>query len=195
MLTSPLQLAVMTARIATGKQVAPRLIKSVAGAEVPLAPATDLGIAAEKLAAVQRGMFAVMNSPTGTAKSSRVTDAALAMCGKTGTAQVRNISAAERETGVVRNENLPWAQRDHALFVGYAPADAPRYAVAVVVEHGGGGSTAAAPIARDALLAALTGGIPPLTAYPAEQRRTIEDRFNALNLRFKDMTPPEPSKT
>ena len=194
-LTSPLQLAVMTARIATGKQVAPRLIKSVAGAEVPLAPATDLGIAAEKLAAVQRGMFAVMNSPTGTAKSSRVTDAALAMCGKTGTAQVRNISAAERETGVVRNENLPWAQRDHALFVGYAPADAPRYAVAVVVEHGGGGSTAAAPIARDALLAALTGGIPPLTAYPAEQRRTIEDRFNALNLRFKDMTPPEPSKT
>lgn len=194
-LTSPLQLAVMTARIASGKQVAPRLIKSVAGRDVPIAPAPDLGIAGQTLAAVQRGMFAVMNGPTGTARGSRVADEALAMCGKTGTAQVRNISAAERETGVVRNENLPWAQRDHALFVGYAPADAPRYAVAVVVEHGGGGSAAAAPIARDALLAALTGGIPPLSAYPADQRPAIEERFNALSLRFKDMAPPTATKT
>lgn len=194
-LTSPLQLAVMTARIATGKQVAPRLIKSIAGREVPLNPAPDLGVAAVALAAVQRGMFAVMNGPAGTARGSRVADETLAMCGKTGTAQVRNISASERETGVVRNENLPWAQRDHALFVGYAPADAPRYAVAVVVEHGGGGSAAAAPIARDALLAALTGGIPPLTAYPPEQRDAIAARFNALTLRFQDMRSPDAAKT
>jgi len=190
-LTSPLQLAVMTARIAVGRQVAPRLVKAVAGREVPVPEAPDLGIAADKLAAVQRGMFAVMNGPAGTARGSRIADDSLAMCGKTGTAQVRNISAFERETGVVRNENLPWEQRDHALFVGYAPAEAPRYAVAVVVEHGGGGSAAAAPIARDALLAALTGGIPPLSAYPAEQRPTIEARFNALSLRFKDMVAPD----
>jgi penicillin-binding protein 2 len=185
-LTSPLQLAVMTARIASGKAVAPRLVKSLRGREVPLAPAPDLDISAQILAAVQRGMFAVMNGPSGTARGSRVADAALAMCGKTGTAQVRNISAAERESGVVRNENLPWNRRDHALFVGYAPADAPRYAVAVVVEHGGGGSAAAAPIARDALLAALTGGVPPLSAYPPEQRETIAARFDALNLRYRD---------
>ncbi len=194
-LTSPLQLALMTARIASGLQIAPRLIKAISGREVPLAPAPALDIAADKLAAVQRGMFAVMNGPAGTARGSRVADETMTMCGKTGTAQVRNISAAERETGVVRNENLPWEQRDHALFVGYAPADNPRYAVSVVVEHGGGGSAAAAPIARDALLAALTGGIPPLSAYPAEQRPTIEARFKDLSLRFDSADPLQSSKT
>jgi penicillin-binding protein 2 len=105
------------------------------------------------------------------------------MCGKTGTAQVRNISAAERETGVVKNDKLPWEQRDHALFVGFATAEAPRYAVAVVVEHGGGGSAVAAPVARDALLAALTGGVPPLSAYPTEQRTRMQTMFEALELR------------
>lgn len=194
-LTSPLQLAVMTARIATGKQIEPRLIKAVSGVETPIAPAPDLVVSGEKLAAVQRGMFAVMNGETGTARGSRVADAAMIMCGKTGTAQVRNISAAERETGVVRNEDLPWNRRDHALFVGYAPAENPRYAVAVVVEHGGGGSAAAAPIARDALLSALTGGIPPLSAYPADQRPAIEARFNELSLRFDNLGAQAPTKT
>ena len=74
------------------------------------------------------------------------------MSGKTGTAQVRRISKAERETRVLKNHERPWRERDHALFVGYAPSDNPRYAVAVVVEHGGGGSKVAAPIARDLLL-------------------------------------------
>ncbi|MGF1640544.1 MAG: penicillin-binding transpeptidase domain-containing protein, partial [Rhodospirillales bacterium] len=74
--------------------------------------------------------------------------------GKTGTSQVRRISKAEREAGVIKNEDLPWERRDHALFVGYAPLRAPRYAVAVLVEHGGGGSAVAAPIARDILYAA-----------------------------------------
>lgn len=73
------------------------------------------------------------------------------MAGKTGTAQVRRISKAERDTRVRKNEEKPWEERDHALFVGFAPVHAPRYAVAVVVEHGGGGSKAAAPIARDIL--------------------------------------------
>ena len=71
------------------------------------------------------------------------------MSGKTGTAQVRRISKAERETRVLKNHERPWRERDHALFVGYAPSDNPQYAVAVVVEHGGGGSKVAAPIARD----------------------------------------------
>jgi penicillin-binding protein 2 len=78
----------------------------------------------------------------------------MAMAGKTGTAQVRRITMAERLVGVKKNEDLPWEQRDHALFVAFAPVGAPRYAVAVVVEHGGGGSKVAAPIARDVLIEA-----------------------------------------
>jgi penicillin-binding protein 2 len=77
------------------------------------------------------------------------------MAGKTGTAQVRRISRRERETGVLKNEELPWRYRDHALFVAFAPVDKPRYSIAVVVEHGGGGSAVAAPIARDVMLRTL----------------------------------------
>lgn len=102
------------------------------------------------------------------------------MAGKTGTSQVRIISAAERAAGVTKNEQLPWKRRDHALFVCYAPFDNPRYAVAQIVEHGGGGSLAAAPIARDILLYALYGGLPPLSAYPPEQRQTIEEQRAAM---------------
>ena len=76
------------------------------------------------------------------------------MGGKTGTIQVRRISAAEREGGVIKNEDRPWEHRDHALFVGYAPVEDPRYAVAVVVEHGGSGASMAAPMAHDILLQA-----------------------------------------
>jgi penicillin-binding protein 2 len=194
-LTSPLQLAVMTARLATGRAVTPRLIKSIGGRDVPIDPAPELGLGAQNLAKIQSGMFAVMNSANGTARGSRVVDETMSMCGKTGTSQVRNISVAERASGVVRNEDLPWNRRDHALFVGYAPAAAPRYAVAVVVEHGGGGSTAAAPIARDALLAAMTGGLPPLSAYPSDQRTAMAERFAALQLRFADVAPAAPTKT
>ncbi|KAF0174421.1 MAG: penicillin-binding protein 2 [Rhodobacteraceae bacterium] len=193
-LTSPLQLAVMTARIASGKMVAPRIIHSINDQPVDIAPAESLGLEGSKLRAVQMGMFEVMNGANGTAKSSRIVDETMRMCGKTGTAQVRNISTAERDTGVVSNDRLPWKQRDHALFVGFAPADNPRYAVSVVVEHGGGGSTVAAPIARDALLRALTGTLPPLTAYPADQRGRMETLLNALQLRLPDGSQPAPSK-
>ncbi|HBD91823.1 MAG TPA: penicillin-binding protein 2, partial [Gemmobacter sp.] len=113
------------------------------------------------------------------------------MAGKTGTAQVRNISAAERAAGVVSNDQLPWERRDHALFVCYAPFDRPKVAVSLVVEHGGGGSTVAAPIARDILLNCLTGGgIPPLSAYPSAQRGRIETQFKEMKLRdLGDVTP------
>ncbi|MBD4806704.1 penicillin-binding protein 2, partial [Xanthomonas citri pv. citri] len=79
------------------------------------------------------------NSSTGTARRMRIIREDWRMAGKTGTSQVRNITAAERARGVVSNEQLPWNRRDHALFVCYAPFEAPRYAVSVVVEHGGGG--------------------------------------------------------
>ncbi len=81
---------------------------------------------------------------------------------------------------MTRNEDLPWDRRDHALFVNFAPSENPKIAVAVVVEHGGGGSTAAAPIARDITLQALYGEDPPLSAYPAKDRgriRSLQDKL------------------
>ena len=149
-LTTPLQLAVMTARIANGRYaVQPRLVRS---AETPVWP--ELGIPEEHMKVAQEGMARVTNEVGGTAYASRIQEPGLAMAGKTGTAQVRRITLAERLAGVKKNEELPWEQRDHALFVGFAPVGAPRYAVAVVVEHGGGGSKVAAPIARDVLIEA-----------------------------------------
>jgi penicillin-binding protein 2 len=176
-LASPLQLAVMTARIATGRAVSPRLVRAVGGVPVPEAEAEPLGLNPEWLRRVQDGMYAVSNDG-GTAFRSRIVDPANLMAGKTGTSQVRNITAAERAAGVTRNDQLPWNRRDHALFVGYAPYTAPRYAIATVVEHGGGGSAAAAPIARDILIRALYGPEPPLEAWPPEQREEIERRRN-----------------
>jgi len=190
-LSSPLQLAVMTARLATGRAVVPRLLRMVEGREIPVPPAEALGLTPEHLAAVKNAMYAVVNHDRGTAYSSRVVDPTMVMAGKTGTSQVRNISAAERLTGVIDDADLPWNRRDHALFVGYAPYDAPRYAIAVVVEHGGGGSIAAAPIARDILLSALVGGVPPIEAYPASQRGRIETMLRELPLRApRTGTPP-----
>jgi penicillin-binding protein 2 len=97
-------------------------------------------------------MSAVVNEPIGTAYSARIEKEGLAMAGKTGTSQVRHISEAERDEGVTANDALPWKERDHALFAGFAPLAKPRYAIAVVVEHGGSGAHIAAPIARDIFL-------------------------------------------
>ena len=183
-LTTPLQLAVMVARIASGRAVSPRLIHSVDDEVVPIVQAPNLGIGGSSLRAIRAGMFAVVNSEHGTAKSAKIAAPTMVMAGKTGTSQVRNISTSERASGVVANADLPWKRRDHALFVAFAPYDAPKYSVSVIVEHGGGGSTVAAPIARDILLRALSGGLPPLDAYPAAQRSRIETEQNELKLRL-----------
>jgi penicillin-binding protein 2 len=193
-LASPLQLAVMTARIASGRAVTPRLVRMVNDQELPVPDTPALDITPEYLAAVRAGMHEVVNGEQGTAKSSRIVDPTKVMAGKTGTSQVRNITKAEREAGVISNDDLPWNRRDHALFVGFAPFEAPRYAVAVVVEHGGGGSTAAAPIARDVLLRALSDGMPSLEAYPTSQRGRIETMLKELPLR-DPVTGQPPAKT
>ncbi len=184
-LASPLQLAVMCARIATGRTVTPRLLKSVDGVEQPSGRGESMGVNENLLRHIRRAMFEVSNNRRGTAYGSRIVTEEYRMAGKTGTSQVRNITTAERARGVTRNEDLPWERRDHALFVNFAPYDNPRYAVAVVVEHGGGGSTAAAPIARDITLQALYGEDPPLTAYPTRDR----DRIKALQDRLKRERP------
>lgn len=193
-LASPLQLAVMTARLATGKAVSPRLVHSVAGVPVPDDPGPDMGLDPQLFAAVRQGMYAVSNSQRGTGYSARIDDKALRMAGKSGTSQVRNISAAERARGVISNADLPWNRRDHALFVGFAPFDAPRYAAAVVVEHGGGGSSVAGPIVRDILLRAMSDGIPPSSAYPAAQRNRIDTMHRNLILRDADGKNPESTR-
>ncbi|WP_425091552.1 penicillin-binding protein 2 [Tropicimonas sp. S265A] len=182
-LASPLQLAVMTARLATGRAVEPRLVRAVNDVPRPVEQAPMLGVRRLHMDLVQRAMYETSNLRSGTAYRSRIAEDEFKLAGKTGTSQVRNITAEERARGVFRNEDLPWNRRDHALFVGYAPYDNPKYAISVVVEHGGGGSKAAAPIARDVLLQALYGELPPLSAYPSHQRNMIEEQRKKLKLR------------
>jgi penicillin-binding protein 2 len=145
LLSTPLQLAVMTARMVNGGfAVSPRLVRAGDGA----APAPALGIAGSALALVRAGMEDVVNGKRGTAREFKLQGEAK-MAGKTGTAQVVRISRAERARGRLRkNEEKPWEERDHGLFVAYAPTDTPRYACAVILEHGGGGRYAA-EVARD----------------------------------------------
>jgi penicillin-binding protein 2 len=144
-LTTPLQLAVMTARIANGtKAVTPKLTSQ----ELEVDDFADLGISSRSLGIVRKGMRRVMSGANGTARRHDLSAKGIPMAGKTGTVQVKAISKEEREQGIVDNVDRPWKFRDHALFVCYAPYDKPRYAVAVVVEHGGGGSAVAAPVAN-----------------------------------------------
>jgi penicillin-binding protein 2 len=152
-LTTPIQLAVMTARIANGgKMVEPSLTKV---SQSKIEKFKDMKINKKYLDLVKEGMCSVVNRPGGTAFMSQFDYKGQKMCGKTGTTQVRRISMQERQTGIVRQEDLPWKYRNHALFVGFAPQNNPRYAVAVLVEHGGGGSSVAAPIASKLLKEAL----------------------------------------
>ncbi len=158
MQATPLQLAVMTARIANGgRAVSPRLVRARAAAEAAatVEPPAALGISEWSFRFVRQGMYEVVNGERGTARQASLGNPAVALAGKTGTSQVRRISHAERSTTVRKNEDKPWEERDHALFVAFAPYAEPRYALAVVVEHGGSGAQTAAPIARDIMAKAL----------------------------------------
>ena len=117
---------------------------------------SDLPFQTAHMDMVRAGMAAVANDVTGTAyRASQLGLGPVLMAGKTGTAQVRVISAAERARGVRSNESLPWRLRDHALFVAFAPYDDPRYAMSVIVQHGGGGAAVAAPKGREIMRVAL----------------------------------------
>jgi penicillin-binding protein 2 len=160
---TPLQLCLMAARLVTNRAVIPRVLRDngLVTANAPGTINTDfeaLQIPAKHLAVVLDGMKAVVNEPGGTAYGARIMDPAIAMGGKSGTSQVRHISEWEREHGIRKAIELPWKDRDHALFIAFAPVGAPRYVCATVVEHGGttggGGSALAAPICRDVLIEA-----------------------------------------
>ncbi len=159
-LTTPMQLATMTARMANGGMaVTPHLARDVVARDELSARAAatpePIGIKPENLRAVMDAMAKTLEDPAGTAFASRITLPGMSMGGKTGTAQVRRITQRERDEGIRKKEDLPWRFRDHALFVGFGPVEDPKYAIAVVVEHGGGGSSVAAPIARDIMQATL----------------------------------------
>jgi penicillin-binding protein 2 len=151
---TPLSLAVMTARLATGRAIQPHLTRSIGGRPVRGSRPEDwpsLGINERDLRLIREAMWAVVNEPGGTALASRLPGNIGVMAGKTGTTQVRRVSREQRERGF-RVDQLPREWRPHALFVAYAPHDNPLYAVSVIVEHGTSGSGAAAPLARDVLV-------------------------------------------
>ncbi len=145
-LASPLQIAVMTARIASGRSVEPTLFRN---AMMP--PAPHIGLSDRAMGLVREGLRAVVHEVGGTSYSlGGIGLEGVEMAGKTGTSQVFSITAEERAAGVREQEDLPWRLRNHGLFMCYAPADNPKYACVVVVEHGGGSSAATRP-ARDIL--------------------------------------------
>jgi len=154
---TPLSLATMAARIATGRAIEPHLSRAVGSLPQQGGNAEDwpaLALPARDLHAVREGMWAVVNEHDGTAPIAKLPFPNIQMAGKTGSSQVRRVSREQREHGF-KSENLPWEFRPHALFVAFAPYDAPRYALAVVVEHGNAGAAAAAPIARDIMVDVL----------------------------------------
>jgi penicillin-binding protein 2 len=147
--TTPIQLAVMTAMIANnGKRIFPSIYKKIdqVSTDDNQVFTTQTLYQKKFFSLIKKGMFSAVNKPFGTAYGSRTTKPIFA--GKTGTVQVRTISAEERELGIIPNKELPIEQRDHALFVGFAPYENPKIAVSVVIEHGGSGSKVAAPIAK-----------------------------------------------
>mgnify|MGYP001304794892 FL=1 len=142
-LTSPLQLAIMTARIASGgKKISPSILKISKKTSF-----NNMNKYAESLKIIKEAMFKVVNDSKGTAINSKASN--FNFSGKTGTSQVKKITMEERESDNFRKKEIEWKNRDHALFVGYMPSEKPRYALSVVIEHGGSGASTAAPIARD----------------------------------------------
>ena len=144
-LSTPLQLVTMVSRIVNGKfLVEPSLIIQKTNRKFD-----KLNINHNHIKFIKKCMEQVVVGEKGTARNYKIGLKNNEMAGKTGTVQVIRISELERETGLLKNKERPWKKRDHALFVGYAPVKKPKYAICVVVEHGGSGSSIAAPIARD----------------------------------------------
>jgi len=153
LLTTPMQLAVMTAMIANkGQPVRPRFVRDVQYPPSPVPPITNIPMSHWQI--IKEGMYQANNSPSGTAfASGQLGVPGVKMSGKTGTTQVRSISLRERREGLGRQ--LTRRERNHALYVGFAPHDMPRYVVVVLVEHGDSGGRVAAPIARDIMTRTL----------------------------------------
>lgn len=166
-LVNPLQLAVMSARLATGNRVVPRLRM-----DTPQRRFESFNFTAEEIGYVREAMSDVVNGP-GTAGRAKLPIEDVKMAGKTGTAQVVSLSVSDGKSG-------PWKYRDHGLFVFFAPFDKPKYAGAVVIEHGGG-SGAAYPIARDVMTFMFdpVKGMEALRPLEEQWGGTAQDRLEA----------------
>jgi len=184
-LVNPLQLGVMAARIASGKALAPRLI----GNKRYGPQGGPLNLTAEQLAVVHGGMRDVINTGgAGTAGASKLPVPGVEMAGKTGSAQVRRISAADRAAGRAKalGEAGAWKLRDHGHFIGFAPVEQPRYAIGVTLEHGGHGA-AAAQVARDVMtfLFAPDKAMTTLAAFEEKWGGDIAARMAAETARWQ----------
>jgi penicillin-binding protein 2 len=180
-IASPFQLAVMSARIASGMKLEPEILLRKRKAPVPLS------FPPEHLAVAREGMDRVVNS-AGTGAKSRLQLPDVKMAGKTGTAQVRRIEGSQR------GQSGAWKYRDHGLFVCFAPVDQPRYAAAVVIEHGLGGARAAAPVAKDLLtfLYDRDQAMASLESLEAGWGGNIDERMAKQFEAYKAPPPPAP---
>jgi penicillin-binding protein 2 len=180
-IASPFQLALMSARIASGLNIQPEILMKKRGTPTPLS------FPKEHLDVVREGMNLVVNG-AGTAVRSRLQLENIAMAGKTGTAQVRRIAGSQR------GQSGAWKYRDHGLFVCFAPVDQPRYGAAVVIEHGMGGARAAAPIAKDVLtfIYDRDQAMKSLEALEAGWGGNIEQRMAAKYNAFIGQPAPVP---
>lgn len=184
-LVNPLQQAVMASRIASGRNIMPRLLHSP-----QTRPASSLGISEEHLAYIHKAMSDVVNGP-GSAPRAKLPLENIQLAGKTGTAQVVGLHISSGKTG-------PWKYRDHGHFICFAPADKPKYACAVVIEHGGG-SGAAYPIARDVMtyLFDPAKGLDVLHGFEKQwggnARERLDAKYRAYSAAFGENAPKVPA--
>ena len=187
-LINPLQLAVMASRLATGKRVIPRLLKNK-----PVAPQEHLAVDQDHLDFIRKAMWGVVDH--GTAAAAKLPLPGIQMAGKTGTAQTHNLSASERGNYT----SATWSLRDHSLFMGFAPFDNPRYAVATIVEHGGFGAAVAAPLVRDTMtfLYDRQKALQALNAFEQSIGGPLEQRLARKTAAWRSANglPPLPAAT
>lgn len=176
--STPLQQAVMAARLATGREVVPRLVRMQNESVLSSPFFAPIGGDSAHLETIRAGMDAVVNE-WGTAARSRLADPAWRMAGKTGTSQVISLQYDPVTGKRIKNEDLPWEHRDHALFACFAPVDTPRYACAVVVEHGSSGSRAAGPKAREIMTAVTSKD--PLSKRPFDPARDTPQKIAGID--------------
>jgi len=146
--TTPIQLCLMTAQIGNGgHKIYPKIVVNDGNNIAPIDKFTPLYTNSKNIKIVQDAMFASTNEVRGTSYKSRIDNKKYQFAGKTGTAQVKKITERDRELDLKTFE-IPYEERDHALYVAYGPYKNPRYATSIIIEHGGSGSSTAAPIAK-----------------------------------------------
>ena len=186
-LINPLQLATMATRISTGKRVIPRILKAK-----PIAPQPQLEVDQDHLDFIRAAMAGVVDH--GTAAAAKLPLPTIKMAGKTGTAQVHRLGANERGG----HENSLWKLRDHSLFMAFAPADNPQYAVGAILEHGGFGASVAAPLVRDLLMFLFDRqkALDSLAAFEQGLGGTLDERNAKKTAAWRQANglPPLPAK-